>query len=221
MGYVARPEIDGWKTWRDLRMPAEIQWYGWFIDYYMEGGLFRDIQNHKLVTSEYWHKMYTTPGPYYESGQAYINLIGDTNVIKDYDPRCLYDMRGSCEPALVVSTENILDSVKGPLELLKIAQALDSKQGINVIHHDALPCIWEELMINGKGLRTMRDRTGESSLFKFKLEHLHEMISELTRLKTKYSGPEWISKQTAQHLISILNEYILDVTSEIESGNYE
>ena len=36
--YRYRPPIDSFFEWRDLRVMDEIQWYGWFIDYWMEGG---------------------------------------------------------------------------------------------------------------------------------------------------------------------------------------
>jgi hypothetical protein len=36
--YAERPPLEDFEAWRDLRVLDEIQWYGWFIDYYMEGG---------------------------------------------------------------------------------------------------------------------------------------------------------------------------------------
>ena len=36
--YAERPPLDDFLEWRDLRVMDEIHWYGWFIDYYMEGG---------------------------------------------------------------------------------------------------------------------------------------------------------------------------------------
>ena len=36
--YAERPPLDDFLEWRDLRVMDEIYWYGWFIDYYMEGG---------------------------------------------------------------------------------------------------------------------------------------------------------------------------------------
>ena len=32
----------------------EIGWYGWLIDYWMEGGILRDYFDHKLTTKEHW-----------------------------------------------------------------------------------------------------------------------------------------------------------------------
>merc|ERR1712226_561610 len=97
----------------------------------------------------------------------------------------------------------------------------DSRQGIDVIDHQALPCIWDELMVEKKGIHTMIDRSGSGSDYKFLLPHLTEMLSELNRLKTKYSGPAWTTKETAQSLVVILDDYITDINAQIEFGNYE
>ncbi len=34
--YAARPPLDDFFAWRDLRVMDEVRWYGWFIDYWME-----------------------------------------------------------------------------------------------------------------------------------------------------------------------------------------
>lgn len=36
--YAERPPTNDFSAWRDLRVLDEIHWYGWVIDYYMEGG---------------------------------------------------------------------------------------------------------------------------------------------------------------------------------------
>jgi len=53
-----------------------------------------------------------------------------------------------------------MDPVKGYGESSKLAAALDGLQGIDVIAEEARDCIWEEVIIRRKGVRTMRDRTG-------------------------------------------------------------
>jgi len=221
--YINRPSLDEWREWRDLRLPAEIHWYGWFIDYWMEGGLMRDIPSHRPVTEDFFKKMLTIPGPYYESGMGYSEVIANTTIPLTYDPHCLNDMpNGHCEPILIISSENIMDAVKGYNESDKLALAVDGKEGIDVIAEEARDCIWDEIMIHKKGLRNMRDRSGQSqSLYQFKLEYLNEIVKELTRLKTKYSLTEWSYTQTAKDLVLILDEYIADVNSNIADGNYE
>ena len=51
--YRYRPPIDSFFEWRDLRVMDEIQWYGWFIDYWMEGG--ESYRFFNMILSE-WHK---------------------------------------------------------------------------------------------------------------------------------------------------------------------
>ena len=41
--YAARPPLSDFLAWRDERVMDEIHWYGWFIDYYMEGGRYKDF----------------------------------------------------------------------------------------------------------------------------------------------------------------------------------
>ncbi|KAL7428471.1 hypothetical protein ACHAXM_001315 [Skeletonema potamos] len=52
--YKYAPPISSFFKWRDARVIDEISWYGWFIDYWMEGGLQRDIYTHQLTTPEAW-----------------------------------------------------------------------------------------------------------------------------------------------------------------------
>ena len=48
----------------------------------------------------------------------------------------------------------------GYAEQVKLAAAVEGKQGIDIIAEEARDCIWEEVIIRRKGVRTMRDRTG-------------------------------------------------------------
>ena len=43
--------------WRDERTMDEIGWYGWLIDYWMEGGLYRDYFDNKLTTQAHWRRL--------------------------------------------------------------------------------------------------------------------------------------------------------------------
>ena len=38
--YSERPPLEDFLEWRDLRVIEEVHWYGWFIDYWMEGGVY-------------------------------------------------------------------------------------------------------------------------------------------------------------------------------------
>ena len=51
--YISNPCADR----PDLRAMEEIHWYGWFIDYWMEGGLMRDIYTTRFTTEEHWNML--------------------------------------------------------------------------------------------------------------------------------------------------------------------
>ena len=38
--YMSSAPMDDFLEWRDWRLIEELHWYGWFIDYWMEGGNF-------------------------------------------------------------------------------------------------------------------------------------------------------------------------------------
>ena len=46
-----------YNAWRDERTMDEIGWYGWFVDYWMEGGILRDYFDHKLTTPYHWGRL--------------------------------------------------------------------------------------------------------------------------------------------------------------------
>ena len=61
--YRERAPLDTYLEWRDNRTVYEINWWGWFIDYWMEGGVMRDIMTHKLTTFEHFQRQ-KQPGAY-------------------------------------------------------------------------------------------------------------------------------------------------------------
>ena len=86
--YSARPPVEDFFAWRDLRVMDEIHWYGWFIDYWMEGGLLRDIFTHKITTNYHWNLL-MMPTVYSKSEVAYDLIIGNQTVSPQFDPNCV------------------------------------------------------------------------------------------------------------------------------------
>jgi hypothetical protein len=176
---------------------------------------------------------------------SYDLVVGaDTVVTPSYDPHCSggplpdacdnwFDqyhctsapIQGSCEPVAVISAEKLRDYAQGPAETARIANVLlrDNKMGQYVIDPEAWDCIWTELIVNKKGLKTVVDRPGYGTeeTYNFSSEMLRAMIIELNRLITKYSGPEWNTKETANRLVALLTEHralVLEELDEVNSG---
>jgi len=218
--YAERPPTNDFAAWRDLRVLDEIHWYGWVIDYYMEGGLMRDMFNHKITTPEHWY-MLMQPTRYTKEEMAYDLIVGNnTFVSPSYDPHCLNDVTSGCEPIEIISAERLADLVKGPIEGRKIANILNKQLGVKdfLIEEDAWECIWDELILNKKGLKVFADRDGSDmreSDYNFSEEMLNEMINELNRLIIKYSGSSWNFKATANYLVELLSEHLALIEAEL------
>jgi len=221
--YSESPPIEDFFVWRDLRVMDECHWYGWFIDYWMEGGLMRDIFTHKITTPEH-RNMLMMPTVYTRAELNYDLVVGaDTVVTPSYDPHCANgDVSDGCEPAAVISAEKLRDYTEGPAETAKIAKVLlkDERTGQYVIAEETWNCIWEELIPRGQGLKTVYDRPGfVESDYNFSVEMLEEMITELDRLITKYSGSDWNTKDTANRIVELLGEHRDLIQTELDEVN--
>jgi len=139
--YSERPPLTDFLAWRDERVLDEVHWYGWFIDYYMEGGLLRDIFTHKTTTKQHWD-MLMMPTVYTRAELDYDLVVGADTVVTDaYDPHCATVTEG-CEPVAVISAENLRDYTRGPAETAAIANVLrrDSRMGDYVIEPETWNC---------------------------------------------------------------------------------
>lgn len=220
-----QPPVDDYYEWRDSRVEDEVAWYGWYIDYWMEGGLLRDIFTHKLITFDHWHDLMTKPF-YTREELDYDNYVAPGEVITpSYDPHCENgEITEGCEPMEVISADRLRDYTVGAAETSKIATALmrDNKTGKYVIAQEAWDCIWEELIQKKKGPITADDRPGYVShldAVNFSADMLLLMVAELNRLIIKYSGAEWNTKHTANDLVEMLKEHIVSVEAELEEIN--
>lgn len=223
--FGAAPPLDDYYEWRDSRVQDEVHWYGWFIDYWMEGGLQRDIFTHRLTTPEHWNDLLVMPF-YTREHLAIENYVAPgTFVIPSYDPHCENgEITEGCAPMAVISADRLRDYQAGAAETTKIATALmsNNKTGTYVIAEEAWDCIWEELIENKKGPKTIDDRPGYAGIqrdINFSADMLLDMINELNRLITKYSGEEWSDKQTANDLVAVLAEHLVLVEAELEEVN--
>jgi hypothetical protein len=175
---------------------------------------------------------------------GYDTVVGaDTVVTPSYDPHCTGGplpaacdrwadhyhctngpISGGCMPVAVISAEKLRDYDEGPAETAAIANALmidNAGMGQYVIDQEAWDCIWTELIVNKKGLKTVYDRPGYGSedTYNFSSEMLQAMIIEQTRLINKYDGPEWDTKETANRIVSLITEHRALIQIELDEVN--
>lgn len=164
------------------------------------------------------------PTVYTRAELDYDLVVGaDTVVTPSYDPHCTNgDVTSGCAPVAVISAEKLRDYTDGPAETETIANVLlnDDRTGQYVIAEEAWDCIWEELIQNGKGLKTVYDRPGfTENDYNFSAQMLEEMILELNRLIDKYGSPEWNSKDTANKIVDLLVDHRALIQVELNEVN--
>jgi len=216
--YTQRPPEEDFVEWRDDIVLTEINWYGWFIDYWMEGGLLRDIETNRITTQEHWD-MIVLPTAHTPESVSYETIIGDATVTPTYDPHCLSDVSGGCQPVQIISADRLCEQDTGPAENRKIAEVLLNKAGVEdyLISDDAWECVWNELLVEKKGFNTFIDRKQmDDRDYNFSEEMLNLMITELDRLLSKYSEDIWVASSIAQNLLEILQEHRDDLQIELE-----
>ena len=173
----------------------------------------------EITTADHWY-MLMQPTRYKREDMTYELIVGnDTIVTPTYDPHCLNDVTAGCEPIVIISAERLVKQDTGPAEGRKIAQALEGLNGVEdfLIPADAYQCIWEELILKKKGVKTFLDREGiEERDYNFSEEMLEEMIAELNRVIIKYSGPKWNSMETANYVEELLTEHKALIESELD-----
>lgn len=157
--------------------------------------------------------MLMMPTVYTRAELDYDVAVGpDTVVTPSYDPHCQGDISGGCQPIAIISAEKLRDPLEGPTETTTIANVLmnNEKMSPHVISSEAWHCLWTELIVKGKGLKTVYDRPAnpqELSGYQFSDEMLEAMITELTRLIDKYSSSEWNTLATSNRIVELLSEH--------------
>ena len=183
----------------------------------------RDIFTHKITTPEHWY-MLMQPTIYRREELRYDLIVGDQVVTPTYDPHCVNDVSGGCHPVQIISGERLVKADTGIAENRKIAQTLENIKGVSdyLIEEEAWECIWTELIINKKGLKTFLDRGGvEENDYSFSSEMLALMLEEFDRLITKYSADEWSWSPSSVTLVDLLQEHraLIQIEyAEVEAG---
>ena len=205
--YTMRPPVADWVQWRNTRFDLEIKKWGWFIDYWMEGGLLRDVFTNELTTSE--HFGHTTQPLTYGEAELVSEQASLANVSPEYDEHCVSHME-DCKPVAIASFEKIIEKQTGSHEIDRFLAVLEGKTGVNIIEKEARECVWEELIVHGKGTdKTFKNRQGPPDReFGFRPQEVKKIQAELQRLRDKYSSGNWANDPIAQSLVGYLDEYI-------------
>ena len=146
----------------------------------------------------------------------YDEFVGDeSNVVPTKDPHCINDL-SDCRPIAVISGERLVEPSTGPAESYKIAAALKGKEGVTdyLIEEGAWECIWSELIVRKKGVKTFLDREGLTERsYNFGGDMILLMVHEVDRLIEKYDV--WTEK-VAQDLVILLREHREKLDSELK-----
>mmetsp|Transcript_15138 Transcript_15138/g.21597 ORF Transcript_15138/g.21597 Transcript_15138/m.21597 type:complete len:417 (-) Transcript_15138:9-1259(-) len=221
--FTERSSLEEWLAWRDLRFGAEIHWWGWFLDFWLEGGLLRDLYTHEITNIDQWNRI-MKPYSYNEEELRMYQAQVPKETQPIFNLHCVQDMPG-CKPVAIASFEKMMDPSTGPDEVARFAATLEGKVGLDVISEQARPCIWEELIINRKGVRSFPDRDmggPPEEAFKFSISQMEQMIQELERVRNKYSSPEWSGNSLAVDLVVYVKKYIVENQAELATmrNNY-
>jgi len=226
---------DNYVRWRDERTMDEIGWYGWLIDYWMEGGILRDYFDHKLTTKEHW-ALLREPETY-----TYGELQWDVNNCDAepmpavaYDDLCDPAVTADCRAKVVISAERLMDPATGHEENRKIGTLLNSTPGISdvLVNDTAWDCFYDLIIgdnpngtapNNTEGYDDYRVRDGhETRKHVVSTRHLNKMIQQLTRLINKYgsfdmeTGIDWVTNENAQFLVELFTEHRDEIQQELD-----
>lgn len=180
----------------------------------------RDISTHRKTIPEHWYRI-LQPTAYNKDDVDIENFVPNGTIVESsYDPNCLDEnVSDGCHPMAIISAERLQTAGWGASETRKIAKVLDGKRGISdyLIDEDAWDCIWEELIVNKKGVKTFIDREGiEERDYNFSALMLQDMVTELERLITKHSEPEWFWRETSRSLVGLLQEHKVLLEEELQ-----
>ncbi len=213
--YTKRPPIEDWLAWRDARFDVEIKKWGWFIDFWMEGGIVRDMFSHDFTTLDHFERlkqpvMYAAP-----------ELIAAQSALVDvkpaFDTHCVEDL--NCTVTAIASYERMLNETTGPSEIERFAATIDGKLSWDLINATARECVWHQMIVKGNTFaNSYHDRDDEGPAeheFNFTLPQLVQIQLELERVREKYSRGGWVNNTIAQSLVSYVDTYILSNTQEI------
>jgi len=192
--FTTYPSVLNWTKWRDYRFNEELNLWRWFIDFWMENG------------TKYWMDL-----DYERNGQFPFAWVPEGD--RGRDMNCLHQ-NIDCVPKVVVAYEYINDPVHGHIEMNKLAEFMEGRQGINVIEESARPCIFNATL-HSSPYSYNEDRIGEIGEFNFTYPQLVEMLEIVNGVKSKYSSGPWVGHPVATELARYMSLYAVDIGKAI------
>ena len=132
------------------------------------------------------------------------------------DLHCIYNM-DPCKPKAIIQFEKLISSNDelGAVETDKISTVLENSPNVNVIESEGVPCIHEKVLLRKEFYNANRDGNGpDPSLKRFEYWQVLAMKVEAMRVRDDYSLAPWDSDPIAQSLVTIMDEYVSQLSDE-------
>jgi len=214
--FTKRPPVSEWEYFKKIRFHREMSAWSWHLEFWVEGGLQRDVFSHNITTPEHMEGLMNPS--IFSAAELTMYQGEQADITPHWDKHCVSndgntaDM-ADCRPVTIASYENIIDPEKGPEEVARLAAVIKDKPGLNVTAESSWGCVWEKVVTpNVTGMRVDADRKGPSmDQYTFSIGEMVFLIDELKRLRAKYNHEMWFSAiPLASVLIVYLDEYIAD-----------
>lgn len=199
--FQSRSPVGNWIKFRDYRIEEEIKMWAWHIDFYFEGG------------TQYWME-----GDYERNGQYPYSFLPEEKdgYTRPKDDHCIYDL--DCVPKAVLRFENLADPVKGPDELIKVANVIRGKKGFeDTISNEAVSCAYHGTLENHP-MPANNDRDDSGVVreeFAFTYDQMIMIQDQIDQVRIKYSSGDWATDPVANDLVAALDDYYDELGVEI------
>ncbi len=110
---------------------AEVHWWSWFIEYYMEAGLMRDMFTHELTVPAQW-TMSILPNFFTKFEARHGRFVEEGATVEPrHDPMCATIEQGCYPILLVIDPEKLVDPMYGIAEARKLALVVNGTEGFD------------------------------------------------------------------------------------------
>jgi len=127
--------------------------------------------------------------------------------------RCLYS-EIDCQPKAIIDFDTFY-SEHPTTEFFKISNVLDASSNVEVVAAAARVCVLDAVFDRKDLHQGNRDGTGpQTPQYRYENVMLEKMLNQTTELRDKYATDPWDTEVIAQSLVTILNNYIVQIQAE-------